>query len=594
MSHTRQQAVAWINSAIAANSKGQFERAAKLCRRAVSVCPNIPEAWFNLAVALRGMQRREEAGRALHNTLSLARDSAGALNSVGLEFYYLGVLDEARRCFVQAIQLAPGFALAYSNMGMLCEHQGQLRQAKDYFAKALALAPELAPLYLNLAGALNNLEEYEQALTVATKALQLDPMSSAAYNNRSAALAGLGRFEEALEDAQKAVKLDPNSSQAYNTLSLALSALGHRQEAIAGYERALRIAPGDAEVHRNFSLLKQYTPEDPQISLAQSLIDDPATGEQARMHLSFMLGKAYDDIGETDQAFAYFLEGNRQRKKQLGYDIAQDRQLFRTIKSRFVMDPVVTLGLSEVEVIEHRPIFVLGLPRSGTTLVEQILSSHPQVFGAGELEGITRAVRSQVAWSGEETLITPDTLHRIRRNYMDFVKTRCISAPVFTDKMPLNFRWIGFIATALPEARIVHLNRDPVATCWSIFKHYFSAEGNRFSYDLADLGEYYKLYVDLMAFWRDKLPRRIYDLDYEGLTENQEVETRKLLEYCGLEWEPQCLEFHKHKRAVATVSQNQVRQRMYTGSSEVWKRYERHLGALIEILRGPPTTQSNQ
>ena len=229
------------------------------------------------------------------------------------------------------------------------------------------------------------------------------------------------------------------------------------------------------------------------------------------------------------------------------------------------------------------PIFVLGMPRSGTTLVEQVLASHSRVFGAGELELLESAV---AAHGSTEIPPSIDSFTRIRDAYRQGLAKLGVAEAFVTDKMPLNFRWIGYICTALPEARIVHVQRDARATCWSCFKHYFSSRGNGFASDLRDVARYYRLYADLMAFWHDRFPGRIHDLSYEALTEHQEDQTRSLLAYLGLDWEDACLAFHLAERSVQTASATQVRQRLYQGSSEAWRRYEAHLGPMLEVLAG--------
>ena len=227
------------------------------------------------------------------------------------------------------------------------------------------------------------------------------------------------------------------------------------------------------------------------------------------------------------------------------------------------------------------------MPRSGTSLVEQIISSHHEVYGAGELEyfaeysveEIKKYIRS------ESTELASDFFASIRENYLKSIKNLNFSQRIFTDKMPLNFRFIGFILSAFPEAKIIHLNRDARAVCWSIYKYYFKSNGHGFAHNFQDLCSYYALYVELMDFWRDKLPYMIYDISYEELTSNQEIETKKLLEFCELDWDENCLDFHNNNRAVRTTSALQVRQKMYQGSSEAWKKYESYLEPLIRGLK---------
>lgn len=233
-----------------------------------------------------------------------------------------------------------------------------------------------------------------------------------------------------------------------------------------------------------------------------------------------------------------------------------------------------------------RPIFIVGMPRSGTTLAEQILASHSQVHGAGEMEAINKAIRAEFNPDGRGYCfsLAEDALSGIRRRYLATLRGLGTPRPVVTDKMPANFLWLGFILEAMPEARVIHLVRDPIAVCWSIFKNYFPATGLGFTCDLTDLAAYHRMYEDLMALWFARYPGRIFDLDYERLTEDQKGQTRALLDYCDLAWEEACLDFHRTDRVVRTASATQVRRKIYRGSSEAWKKFETHLRPLVEAI----------
>ncbi len=249
------------------------------------------------------------------------------------------------------------------------------------------------------------------------------------------------------------------------------------------------------------------------------------------------------------------------------------------------------LGLTQNKIIKKsssnkKIIFILGMPRSGTSLVEQIISSHNEVHGAGELKALSKIIIQLIQTSSaiDKIDLSENTILSIRQKYLDYLLSLNISENVITDKMPLNFRNIGFILSAFPEAKIVHLKRDSKAICWSIYKHYFSSKGTGWAYSQEDLAKYYGLYLQLMEFWHEIYPNQIYDLGYEDLTNNQEEETQKLLEYCELEWDESCLNFHTNERAVQTASSMQVRKKMYQGSSEEWKKYEEYLKPLIKTL----------
>ena len=295
--------------------------------------------------------------------------------------------------------------------------------------------------------------------------------------------------------------------------------------------------------------------------------------------MSFALSKAIEDIGDLDQCYTYLEKANRLRKQEVGFDTLLYAKHFDTIQKRF--EGVDFPAPSNQDVKTKRPIFVLGMPRSGTSLTEQILSSHSQVFGAGELEALRQSILPFVSKNSLDNAAGP-----IRDAYLSALNDFGTDQPVFVDKMPSNFMWIGFIALAFPEAKIVHMRRDPRAVCWSVFKTCFqdTGPGLAFSWDLQDVISYYKLYEQMMAHWKGRLPDRVYDLSYEALTQNQEEETRKLLAHCELDWEDQCLSFHKNKRMVGTASSLQVREKIYQGSSEAWRKFEPYVGERMQNL----------
>ncbi len=474
--------------------------------------------------------------------------------------------------------------------GLIALYQrGRLQDALEQGA-ALAERHPNVPLILNILGAANaGLGRLDQAVARYTKALQIKPDFAEAHNNLGNALKALGKHEEAIASYTKCLQIKPDFAEAHNNLGIALSELGMHEEAIASHTKALQIKPDYADAQRTLGVIKNYKIGDPQVAQMLELIANPSISENNKKHLSFALGKAYDDIGDAESCFQHLLEGNRLRKKELGYDINSDKRLFSRIKSIFAADELPTIEETQsVTERKKQPIFIVGMPRSGTTLVEQVLASHSQVYGADELEILDRIVR-QILGNIHKVhfdKLTMDIVRDVRNVYLAKLDILGDDEPRITDKMPLNFMWTGFILTAMPEAKVINLQRDPVATCWSIFKHYFSSKGGGFAYDLVDIAEFYKLYIDLMDFWQGRFPNQIYDLNYEALTENQEKETRKLLNYCGLGWEDQCLAFHKTKRAVKTASSVQVRQEMYKGSSETWRKYETLIQPMIQALKG--------
>jgi hypothetical protein len=287
-----------------------------------------------------------------------------------------------------------------------------------------------------------------------------------------------------------------------------------------------------------------------------------------------------EDLGDLSAAYASYVAGGGLRQKLLKYEFKQDEHFFDQIKRTAPKLKDVALNVGS-EPIKHTPIFILGMPRSGTTLVEQIVSSHTEVTGAGELNYVSQFGGQIAAGITAPTLVA---VSEFRERYLTELAKRAEGQAFATDKMPQNFRYIAFICTAFPEAKIVHVQRNVEATCWSNFKHYFNSKDLGYSYSLRDTVAYYGLYKEFMHFWSQSYSDRIYNLDYDKLTEDQEPETRRLIEYLGLNWEDACLAPQNNKRSVKTASQQQVRKKVYKGSSQAWKKYEPFLAGVFDEL----------
>ena len=364
--------------------------------------------------------------------------------------------------------------------------------------------------------------------------------------------------------------------------------LGRRDEALASYHEAIAIRPDYAEAHRHLSHAKTFTEYDNDIKAMEETYATSGVSDEQRMHLAFGLGKAFEDLREYEKAFGYFLSGNALKRATHEFAIENVEKNFGYLKKLFTKR--LYSRKQDGGVDEKSPIFVLGMPRSGTSLVEQILASHPRVHGAGELNFLSQIIASRFNFidgaSFTESIVqaSADDFSKAGGEYIDRVRKRTQSAEFITDKMPENFIHIGMIKLMLPNAKIIHCRRDPLDTCLSIFKNFFSARGYNYAYDLRHLGQYYNQYRDLMAHWHSQLPGFIYDIQYEDLVADQEAQSRALLAHCGLEWDNVCLEFHKTDRAVQTLSSAQVRRPIYKVSVQSWKRYENELAPLLEVL----------
>ena len=407
------------------------------------------------------------------------------------------------------------------------------------------------------------------------RALALRPDAHKARAHLGQALVKAGRHAQAINELEQVSAVSPAQAVAQRQLAVAHEQLGQKDAAVRHAEAAVASAPDTVAPYLVLSRLRPLAPDGPHLSSMGALAKNPQTPPRERADVLFAIGRALDaHPGRENEAFAAFEEANQILRGTTDYDPAADLGELRQIMSR-----PVTIGQAEPG--SPTPIFIVGMPRSGTTLAEQILASHSAVHGAGELSALTRAVTESGWRQGPSQSVRPEKLAASYRNHLPaFPQT----ARFVTDKMPLNFRWIGFVAEAFPDAPIIHLVRHPMAVCWSIYSRVFAEGAVRFGYDMDELAAYYRGYRDVMAHWDRVLPGRVYHLDYRALTEDQEAETRRLLDRAGLPFEAACLSFHQTQRAVATASALQVRQRMYSGSSDVWRRYAAHLQPMADAL----------
>ena len=495
-------------------------------------------------------------------------------------------LNLAAKSFEKATELKPDYAAAHYNLGVALQGLNQLDSAMECYKKAIDINPAYPDAHNNLGLILLNSQQLNNAVEHFEWALAYKPDFSAAHNNLGAALQELRKFDESIESYERAVKINPSYAQAHHNLGISFQVLGDQAASIKHYEKALLIKPDYAQAHQNLSVQKKYTKNDPHISTIENLLSKGQITDSDKIFLSFALAKAYDDIGKPKELFKTLDEANALRKKQLNYSLEKSEGLHSIIKKLFKKPQFLSTKIATSDKTK-RPIFIVGMPRSGTTLVEQIIASHNEVYGAEELNTLSNIVSNILKdpSSYEKQGVPEKTLLSLRDEYLSSLSSFNVTENIMTDKWPLNFQYIGFILSAFPEAKIIHLKRDARATCWSNYKHNFSDIGNGWAYNLKDLAGFYSLYSELMTFWHELFPNKIYDISYESLTTNQEEETRKLLEYCELEWDDNCLNFHNSKRAVKTASALQVRQKMYQGSSEAWKKHKTHLQPLINDLK---------
>jgi tetratricopeptide (TPR) repeat protein len=400
----------------------------------------------------------------------------------------------------------------------------------------------------------------------------------------------LNRHEEALACYRRAIELHPDYAFAYTNLGVTLHQLGREEEAKTAFEKAVALAPEVIEFHYNMADSKRFAADDPQLAQLERLAESQkARPAEDQIKLHFVLAKAYDDLGQHRRAFEQLSQGNALMRRQVAYDEAGSQRFFERVRSVFTAELLAAkacLGHPSAA-----PVFIVGMPRSGTTLVEQILAAHPRVFAAGELNNLSNAVAALRAPDGR-AIAYPELAQSIDRMQLFELGAAYLAglpAPLplpdrITDKMPGNFTMIGLIRMALPNAHIIHVRRDPLDTCFSIYSKLFVA-GQAYSYDLGELGRYYRDYQRLMAHWNAVLPPgAMLEVRYEDLVGDFESQARRLVEHCGLEWDQRCLAFHEAVRPIRTASFTQVRQPIYTSSIGRSRPYREMLGPLVKAL----------
>ena len=502
-------------------------------------------------------------------------------NLIGACYKELGQLEGAAKMFERAISLKLDYAEAHFNLGVTLQELDRLDAAVESYKEAIAITPNYPDAHNNLGNVFLKLGQYEAAIESLEWAVAYKHDFAEAYNNLGNAFNDYGKVESAIESYEKAITYKPDYEKAYFNLALVFKDLGNENGFLKNIVKALDLKPGWGYAHYHLSRIKKYKKNDPQIKEMKAYLTRTDLTITDRIGLNFALAEVFEDLENYDEQFKFLNDANSLRKKELNYFIDNDQKVFSRIKETFIPPPILKkLSFNPSSMM---PIFILGMPRSGTSLVHQIIDSHNEVNGVGELNTLNKIIFPFLKDDEKvKNRISKNDLLSIRQQYLDALSRLNVEKNIIVDKMPLNFRYIGFILSSFPEAKIIHMNRNPMATCWSIYKYDF--RGNAYSFNQEDIVNYYELYKDLMGFWNKLFPNKIYDVCYEDLTTNQELETRKLLKYCELDWDESCLNFHTNKTVVKTTSSMQVRQKMYQGSSEAWKKYEAYLQPLIKGL----------
>jgi|TARA_B110000444_G_scaffold260575_1_gene308105 tetratricopeptide (TPR) repeat protein len=559
-----------------------FEKAKHQYILAIKLNPIYAEAYNNLASTFQSLGDYKKAIKNYLEAIENNSEFYDALRNLGEIYILTKQFNLAEESFEKAEQIRPLSAEIYNKLGNNFFRIGKYDKAEKNYKKSFKVEPKNPePLY-NLGILSEKLNKLKKSSNYYIKAIKLKPDFYQAINNYGNILNKIGKTKESLFYFKKAILLNPKFPEAHNNLGNSYNNLGKFEEAEKFFNNAIELSPKYFEAYRNLSLVKEFKKKDPLFEIMIEMLKEKLISDDDKIQLNFALGKAFEDIEDYKNSFFYLLEGNRLRKKELNYNIEGDKKLFTNIEKSFFNNKV-NLNLVNKD-YSKIPIFVIGMPRSGTSLVEQILSSHPEIEAAGELEFLNLNIK-KLKWSLKG--LTRKNFKQIREGYFNGVNDLQFKKKFFVDKMPLNFRWIGFIKKSIPEAKIIHLSRDSRAVCWSLFKHYFSSIGNGYAYDLKDAVDYFNLYTNLMDFYKEQYPDFIYEVNYENLTINQKDETSKMLNYIGLRWDEKCLKFYEGDRSIMTASSVQVRKKIYQGSSEKWKNYSSHLNNVFNKLQIP-------
>lgn len=483
----------------------------------------------------------------------------------------------------------PDYLPAWHSASFIALCRGQVADASQMIQRALAGSPG-DPRYLlqraRVLAAERRLAESCESAGAAGKAAGGDPQLLDAIGSF---YSSIGEYQRALDAYSSALTRDPSQPLYWFNRATVQRFLGRLSEAEQDYDRAIALRPNDYEAYTNRSELRKQTPDRNHIDVMERQLGTGITSWRGEVQLRHALAKEYEDVGRYSDSWRHLERGAKLRREHLQYDVRYDTDTVDWIIESFPSAPAETSGGCR----SREPIFVVGLPRSGTTLVERILGSHSRVFAAGELNHFAAAlVSAALARNGGRPLPRPQLIAATREldfaalgaDYLDRTRPATSQRPHFTDKMPLNYLYCGLIRRALPNARIVHVTRHPMASCYAMFKTLFK-DGYPFSYDLDDVARYFAGYRRLMDHWRNTMPGVIYDISYERLVRDQAGESRRLIAACGLEWEDGCLEFYRNPTVTTTASASQVRRPIYDSSLQQWRHYESQLAGLRSRLQ---------
>jgi len=566
--------------------QGRGKEAVECLQRIVKIDPTSSVAQFDLSSALAKTGSPEEAQAALQESFRLDPKRQALFEAARLQREGRPKDSEVR--LREILRDDPLNATATRMLGTIALDQGRYRLAVRLLRNAVKLAPDYFGAWVDLSRALTEFEKLDEARDAIAEVVRLEPQLAYPYVLLGNLESKVGDYEAAVTAFESALDKQADHGGALAGLGHALKTIGRQEQAIDRYRSCIQNYPAFGEAWWSLANLKTFRFSDEEVAVMEQHVDQEKLIDETRVNINFALGKAYEDRGNYEKAFFRYDSGNKLRRPHESYDPVQTETVHDRIIAAISTDVLQKhAGQGDPR---NDPIFIVGLPRSGSTLIEQILASHSQVDGTHELPDLPRVVRTINQWQVHGKgypdalpLLEAAHLQELGEQYLESTRRYRGDAPRFTDKMPNNFSMVGLLALILPNAKIVNARRHPLDSCMGSYKQLFY-RGQAFTYDLVELGEYYLEYQRMMDHWQQLLPGRVLDVHYEDMVADQENQTRRLTDYCDLPWEEQCLRFYETDRAVNTASSEQVRQPIYSKSINSWRRFESQLEPLIEVL----------
>lgn len=498
----------------------------------------------------------------------------------------IGEYKQALEDFKKSVSLNTNFALGFNNVALCYQALGDIKYAIEFYGRASSLDPTMLEAKVNLGSLYLDSNKFSEAITILNIALGINPLHEHTHQLIADAYIKIAKFDLSLSHHFKARDINPTNYFNYYLLGSDYLWSGHKEEASSNFLKAIELNPKYCQSYYGLSRVMKINPEEPILSDISKLLHDESINKSDRVYLNFSMAKVYEGI-DRDLFFKYLDEGNKLKKEINGFSFESFQALSDKSIDLFLnhVSKINQLPESANESIDMlTPIFIVGMPRSGTSLLEQVFSNDPRIFGAGEIDLFHSTLIKIMSSENPSSDIT-NQLMELRYNYLSNIRSMT-DKKFFTDKLPLNFHWLGFIKKVFPNAKIIHIERNPVATCFSIYKTLFAHGSLDFSYSQDDIVSFYKLYRNLMSFWSSHLSNFIFHANYEKIVKNPKDEFSLIFDYLGLSFSEEILEVQMNKRSVLTASDLQVREAIYDGSSHSWVKYEDHIQKFIQAFIG--------